>query len=762
MGRYTTYVASSAWNMAGEVDGRTKLLPSVAISSILTGSRNGVAADMRAALMNSSAMRSMAFFRWASQNYLLGMPEARITSEQTVAAEPVVQELRQVLGLTADQRIRLVSAEIDMPDPFYWAEAWISVNRPLLTEDDWSVEYLAPSLEITLPTESVTIPAAADLIWGLTGPNGSLRRLLFVTYELETRNPDTGFWTPSPPQLFTYRMGTGNIVFDGLVSTQTTLPEFYPPIPLRLNNNSIDEHNHFQNIAQTYKKATGAKIEDLLEEIENHENIKDMDHVFVVYGVSLNTKDQSGRAYLYEFFSELAQHQRIEVTAAEHLASEQEARLNKAAWDRWLQGNSNTVGSYTNPLYGVAAPEDFLLRITQAVTSLHTRENRLYIEMRDLPFYKVQMKWQGVTETDHVGNARTHAHALGGEDGPLIKRGEYHLAMLRDVGGGLSGLRGLAFTRLGIYHQYEPRRFRVLTVAGLSHDNYVYGNKTVAISARGALKEEEESGFIVPLHLPTLKRLSLKDRAQLASCSQYLVVNSYVRVKKKWWQRGFFKVLIVITVVVISFVMPGAGLGLKVGILGQNAAVGAALGAASGTMMAAVAGAIANAMAAMVFTTMLGKAAVELFGDKWGTIIGAFIGFVSLNMSFGIGTTGGFTIDWGQLMRIDNLMQITNSVTGAYAQWMQADTLEIMADAAQAQEGYEEQMKEIAERSRDILGMTGVTFDPMLISDAAEYLGEPSEAFLSRTLLTGSDLAQMSHALIESFAELSLELPRAP
>ena len=302
----------------------------------------------------------------------------------------------------------------------------------------------------------------------------------------------------------------------------------------------------------------------------------------------------------------------------------------------------------------------------------------------------------------------------------------------------------------------------MLTIVGLSHDNYVYNNKTVAISAREALEEEEESGFIVPLHLPTLKRLSLRDRAQLASCSQYLIVNSYKRVKKKWWQRGFFKVLIVIAVVVVSFVMPGAGLGLKVGILGQNAAVGAALGAASGTMMAAVAGAAANAMAAMVFTTMLGKAAVELFGEKWGAIIGAFISFVSLNMSFGIGTTGGFTMDWGQLMRMDNLMQITDSVTGAYAQWMQADTLEIMADATQAQEGYEKQMKEIAERSRDILGMTGVTFDPMLVADAAEYLGEPSETFLSRTLLTGSELAQLSHALIESFAELSLELPRAP
>jgi hypothetical protein len=46
-------------------------------------------------------------------------------------------------------------------------------------------------------------------------------------------------------------------------------------------------------------------------------------------------------------------------------------------------------------------------------------------------------------------------------------------------------------------------------------------------------------------------------------------------------------------------------------------------------------------------------------------------------------------------------------------------------------------------------------------SDNRSVTSEPSEIFLRRTLLTGSDIAEMTHAMIDDFVEISLKLPEA-
>jgi hypothetical protein len=57
--------------------------------------------------------------------------------------------------------------------------------------------------------------------------------------------------------------------------------------------------------------------------------------------------------------------------------------------------------------------------------------------------------------------------------------------------------------------------------------------------------------------------------------------------------------------------------------------------------------------------------------------------------------------------------------------------------------------------------MTSGEINPMMLTDATEYFGETSETFLSRTLMTGSDIAELTRAMVENFAEISLELPKA-
>ena len=112
-------------------------------------------------------------------------------------------------------------------------------------------------------------------------------------------------------------------------------------------------------------------------------------------------------------------------------------------------------------------------------------------------------------------------------------------------------------------------------------------------------------------------------------------------------------------------------------------------------------------------------------------------------------------------MQAQNIQSITNSVSNAYTKWLQVDTNMMMTELTNVQENYSEEMEKISEMTDELLGMTDGVIDPMMFTDASEYFGESQDAFLSRTLLTGDDIVELTHAMIDNFTEISLELPKA-
>jgi len=73
------------------------------------------------------------------------------------------------------------------------------------------------------------------------------------------------------------------------------------------------------------------------------------------------------------------------------------------------------------------------------------------------------------------------------------------------------------------------------------------------------------------------------------------------------------------------------------------------------------------------------------------------------------------------------------------------------------QEEYEAEAEKIEKLSEEILGMTNPEIVPILLTND-EHFGESRETFLGRTLLTGSDIAQIQSSLITNYAELTLKL----
>ena len=120
----------------------------------------------------------------------------------------------------------------------------------------------------------------------------------------------------------------------------------------------------------------------------------------------------------------------------------------------------------------------------------------------------------------------------------------------------------------------DDNEYTRVTVSDLEHTNYVSGNHTVVTSLSDSA-DEDNYNFIVPLQYSLIKKdRYMFDRENLMKESFKIVFNSVERRKLKWYERGFFKFLLVaITVVIAVFTGPFAGLtaafatGIQAGLL---------------------------------------------------------------------------------------------------------------------------------------------------------------------------------------------------
>ena len=340
---------------------------------------------------------------------------------------------------------------------------------------------------------------------------------------------------------------------------------------------------------------------------------------------------------------------------------------------------------------------------------------------------------------------------------PLLKRGE-HLVIQDTVSSfkvkqwqnGNISWNDEDLPKFYLIRQYAKDYYSVLEITGAMHSNYVYGSHAVHITAAEAFADSGESPFLVPLHFPTVKEMGINELEDLSRNCSYLLVNSYQIVRTSWWQDNFRWIIAVITIVIVI-----ASGGTASGLLGTNLSVGTAVGL-TGTA-AVIAGAVINMVAAAVVTSLIMKASTKLFGEKAGRIIGVIASFLTVNYMSG---NFGETFEFVDLFNADSLIAATNAASNAYVSALNADTMDIIEEMDNAQTAYEEESERIMELAEEVLGVTNNAFNPMIFTDATEYFGESRQSFLDRTLMTGSDIAQVSHGIIEDFVDLTIALPR--
>jgi len=512
----------------------------------------------------------------------------------------------------------------------------------------------------------------------------------------------TGLLSPGYyDKIWIYRPGGGHPSIDALINTVESGITFFPFIPIRLDNQFLSlSHNPtaYGQAKKAYSKVTGgAKIEDLIATIADNPDLGDIDYAYIVFGVPLNVVENTARKYLYTFFEALRLSQLGGTTA---LAD-------------WLaRGRTNTPNNH----FTVEGP-----------TALSAA-------------YKVRVKWKFIHEYNLSGLGKVGANV---GDVWFVKNGYVTVP-------GEANAENLL-----IYWQNSTTTHKVLALIGMVHENYIYKSMNIKISSFAAIDDVEESGFIVPLHNSIWQDMSLVDASQMSTACMFVVFNCYSVYKEQWYDHWLFRIFLVVVIAVISVMFTG---GAGLGILGPSLALGTSLGFTGIT--AAIVGSIVNALAAMVVVSLL-QPLIDQAGPA-GPIIAAILMFAIGQAAGSLNSMGTLSINWGDLLRVDNLLAMTNAVGQGISGQMGRDTLGVQQQTLDYVKRAQDEANKIQQAFFEKFGYGGGIIDPLMLVDAPQGpIIESSDTFLTRTLMTGSEIAEMSRELLYEFPSHSLRLPNA-
>lgn len=808
-GSKKVYVSSTVQNLAGKEADRPNYLKTTVIGSVLAD-QEGIADTLQRAYLKGPQMKLRSFYRWSQRDGTydqIGSPDAIIGSLSNISGTVVATQIPR----DDSQSVSVQTAEVGVADYSYWSEQYILENYKDRFDTEWSsdLDEATGVITITWEDESTTTftptmdkeatyiyaaymvteegktketvendpvdgePDLEDytLVSDVTEDDVRTRTYTKEIYlgtdedilggDKTLKDVYTLVWTTTDaptssyqvtvetiivkewigPYVFIYKVGSGNAVLDALVESSEedyNDQQFYPFIPIRLDNEFLSDNNYPDAYAQAkkaFKKSVDGDMDDVIDELSDLESLDDIDHCYAVFGVSANVVENTSRQYMYLFFKKLMDSQ---VTSGSDYAEWQENMAafqeSLTAWLEWRDAQDDWIGD--------PGDEPAVLAYPLLPKSLMTLNANGLADFK----YKVEISWQTIAETSGSGLAKEDAKV--GEvwfetiSSDLLQDKLYFKKSLITVNSKDSDL-------IRMYWQKDADNWVALDILGMEHKNYIYKKKYVGITLKEALEDTEESGFIVPLHYGVVKEMSLVASTQMTTACCYLVFNSYVIKKTGLLGSIFFKILLVVVIIVVIVYAPQ----LAPTLANAAAATGTAVGL-TGTA-ALVAGAAINAIAAMVISSIIMKASVAIFGDKLGLIIGTIASVVAMNAGANLLGGQGLTVNFGNMMSAANLTTLTSAVGNVVTGLLRISTMNVIEKSQALQEEYKKQMGEVEDAYADLVGYARGIIDPLALSQADNTLVESPSTFLTRTLMTGTDIAQMSMDMLTNMVDIT-------
>lgn len=436
----------------------------------------------------------------------------------------------------------------------------------------------------------------------------------------------------------------------------TETSAYYPIVPVRfggqdLTAESFRDTDLYKTSARTLR-FLGIDLKDLGKTLNENDEINNVESLYIMMGVSIDTESKEGITYLYDFFEDL----------------ELRSTFNKQDFDYWqkyLGASAPPMNKYEVKDYGY-----------QMILGYH------YITKELL----VGTIADGAKEGDTTISYNIQPRAVVNY---IYKT--YDSSETRE-------LYSYETSELILRKQVSDTQYYELRVFGPYHLNKISGDlidlSEVTSSTKeflimettleDALNEDASDNFIIPLNRNLAKQQGFMRYKKVIFASLRMVVNTKYTYKLKWYQTGFFKFLVIVIAVVIAIYSGGTSLGFlsslyaSAGIIGIAVWVGLNLAIAYGF-----------------------KIAIKEIGKKFGIEVAIFVALLASLASGFSNTTLLSGSVLGAPFAIDFLM-IANSITAGINEYME----ELSNDLTNDTEEYEEKLAELLATEDD-----GLLFD---------------------------------------------------
>jgi hypothetical protein len=565
-------------------------------------------------------------------------------------------------------------------------------------------------------------------------------------------------------RMWYYRIGSGNPTLDALVTESNPFGtgEFYPVLPIRIWNEFVDnqvfvDNGLYEETKTAYRRSIGGKLDDLIEELSDNENLGDITHAYIQFGAPLNTEDNLSKEYIFRFFERIMAYQNSTSGSTVAGLQSQIDDYNNAISE--LQAWEAAYGNLTGGALSNVPPKPTVptvINIPEFTTVRFFGNDPKLLALSNDSILDLRLKWIDISIENVAGKYGTmkagefkirkgqslqvNTFTNSGGSGPNIN---FNSEQQRDI------------VATNIYHQVTNSLYRKMVIWELRLDNFIYGGNGVWNTPWAALDNVDEDGLVIPLHVPTLKEMGLVKVSEFALHNNLLLLISLKITKQKWYQSLFGRLVLGGLLLGLFVLVSPATFAAGSGLLGGNAALGAALGF-SGTA-AIVAGTIGNYVAGIIISVVLQTVGTELFGEKWGALFASIV-MIGV-MSFMSGTS---------LFSTENLMRFGNALANGYQGFIQGEIMEIQETIEREESQYQQQMERINNLMKE-LGGNDLNFDPLFLTNSVRgndfsgnstgYMPETPDEFIQRTTMTGSDLIELTHSLVFDYVDIQKTLP---
>ena len=781
-----TVVSSVIYNLLGDEKPVNYVSTSILDAVINPKNDMSLSENLFNKITSGPAANFRKYIQWSkNSNYqkYLGLATSSYYNVDVLSNSEAEKLIKKYLNLDDSVMLIVTKTEFARYNMYLFADAWIINNKPDQKDTNYIVEDIPvrkyPSSSIIWNNPIIrydiviTFTDGSSVTIDTSSFDTSARYLYIQYYILDINNntdididtdTDNTITTTTTYGFVIYKQGSGFTEFDVLFSKPQALENTYSAfLPFRAWNTFLSDEEGKEYLPEVYslaKKGANIAIGDnkyteLMDIIANNKDIGEIDFAYLHFGVPLNIPYDFGKEYIFEYFNNIADY------------NTEFGKLTYIPYsDLYVSDeSSNYYEDYYGTIFDGLSSRKSIIPGTVYIRSPGTNLN-----------FNITINWDHITKTTKQGlvkpDAKVGKFYVWNQREPINIGVGYKLVYVDSGNSGAWEQKsvGPVYTSaevLYIAHQETSNRYTEIQVWSAEQLNYIYGGKYTATYSDDAFADKDLSDFIIPIQYNSFLETNMAKMDNTMQCCYNLVFNCYKVKKKKWYQTGLFGFVVIIVAIIITvvacYINPALGAAVAKGL---SATVG---GVVAGTMTVSMAAYIAiamavNAIVAIALSMILIPAAQAIFGEKLGLIIGTII-IIVLTMGTSFTTNGiSFSVSNITTSISSNPGLFTASVAmqggNVYAQLLGIKAQSVLAKINNLYLSYQDKMEEIQEKTDELLGYN--QYSPLFLSSILDpeepLIYEDRDTFLTRTLMVGSDIVDLTLTSITNFTKLNLNL----